>query len=581
MQQDTEVVVSLLLMDSGADVFYILGGNDAKRCLELRLEAQRIHRDGLAATLVASAQHRFGIDLRYVGIIRIDDSDPGPTVHVATAVNNLEHATTGREPLSRYQLADLSHLTGNLPPQEVFAYALEYRAASVAAHSLQTDIDVSFEKSIAFLNDRACAEAGMRGWNQYQDDSRVGVISTAQALLCHSYARTGDPLVQGAAQTLADLQNPDGGWQVRRALVGAPSSVSITESTALCLTALKAAGRSAADPTVQKGLAWLEGRQTEDGGWKTSASVEVAGVFPTAWATRVAVSFQRGECARRGAGWLRGTQNNDGGWGPVGQGRNTNDTESNSSPAYTAHAVLALIAQGVTVTDACIAKAGDYLRAAFDFTREEPWVPTSFTALIDADTHARLDFRHFATPWVLAALAEAGHDLSDRMLRDGTRSLLRMQTDRGAWRNGLTAPGDYPVWACHDALFALRNVSDVGARRMDALIETTYVQRERRVLEESFFRAISTGPSQPPQPRSSYLATAWMSLLTVAVALLILLQLGILEPPSGGSRLVQALKWLGAAVGAALAALAPPILVEEYKMRRQRRDAHPQGSDHQ
>ncbi|MGW1752072.1 prenyltransferase/squalene oxidase repeat-containing protein [Streptomyces sp. NPDC002092] len=469
-------------------------------------------------------------------------------------------------------------MAGELPTRGLFSLALERRSAEFAADDLRRSIQKAIDDSIAFLGSHSCTENGMKGWNQYQDGTRVGVISSAQALLSHSYAGVGSDVLHETAATLESLQNPDGGWQVRRALVGAASDVSITESTSFCLMALHASGRTASNPSAQRGLAWLTSMQRPDGGWSSSESGEAPNVVATAWAARVLVAFDRAEPARRGVEWLRTAQNADGGWGPVAMRQTSEDGESNSSPAYTAHAILALVALGVQPGDRAVDKACEYLDSAFDPAQEEPWVSTSFTTLVDAESYARLDFRHFATPWALSALSAAGRDLGDKTVLLGTLRLLRAQAASGAWRSGLTAPGDYPVWACHDALFALKSVTEVSSRRLDAVIMASHLRRERDVLEESVL-----SPSSPRgvarRVRSSYVTTAWMSLLTVAVILLLLVQFNVIEAAAGDSMITKIVKWGAAAVFAVVGALAPPILAEEYKIRRQGNANPPHGGE--
>lgn len=568
-------------MQQDGNAFYLAGGPGSRRCPQVSLTVHRLRRTDLRAAVVEAARSQLHIDVSYLGLIAVDELTDGFSLIVAASTGSVEGVPGGQQQLTPYHIADLTHMTGDLPAVARFEQALGRRSAEVAAGNLGVSIRKAIDNSIDYLDAHVCTEGSLKGWNQYQDGSRIGVISTAQALLSHVYAGSRDDVVEESTKTLEALQNPDGGWQVRRALVGATSEVSITESTAFCLSALHAAGRTESNEAVQRGLRWLQETQRLDGGWNSSSSGQAPHVVATALATRVLMAFKRTDVARRGADWLRTSQNVDGGWGPVAlpQGaQGTDSAESNSSPAYTAHAVIALRASGFDASERLIGKACSFLDAAFDSEREEPWASTSFTTLVDPESYARLDFRHFATPWVLAALSTVGRDLSDRTVLLGTLRLLGMQRPDGAWRSGLTAPGAFPVWACHDALFALRSVLTTSAERLDSIVLATYLTQEREALEDSLSRLISA-PGTVGRNKRSYFHTGWMSLLTVFVTLLALTQFNVIETPSTDSKLLQIGKWVIAALVAAVGALAPPILSEEYKLWRQRRISPSQGGE--
>jgi squalene cyclase len=263
--------------------------------------------------------------------------------------------------------------------------------------------------AVDYLSKHLSTEGDLKGWDQYQDGSTIGVLSTAQGLLCHVYAGNNGNVVGEAALTLERLQNPDGGWQVRRALIGEQSEISITESTCYCLWALQAAGRADLSGPTQRAVEWLERTQGAAGGWRSSPRVAETQVGPTAAAVTVLARYRRARAAARGADWLRGLQCPDGGWGPTTPpsplGRDF------TSPAYTAHVIIALLASGVSASDPVIERGCKYLEETFDGSRAEPWRSTSFNTLVDPNTSARLEFRHFATPWAIVALAMAGRGL--------------------------------------------------------------------------------------------------------------------------------------------------------------------------
>ena len=72
---------------------------------------------------------------------------------------------------------------------------------------------------------------------------------------------------------LTRQQCPSGGWAGYRSDTSVPcaatgSTAADSNSTALALSALLAAGRPATDPAVVAGLGWLDAHQTADGGWR-------------------------------------------------------------------------------------------------------------------------------------------------------------------------------------------------------------------------------------------------------------------------------------------------------------------------
>src|SRR2546423_12477479 len=112
---------------------------------------------------------------------------------------------------------------------------------SQSVQGLVERMENASRRGIELLDHNISIEDDDRGWSQYLDGSAVGALSTAQGLLAHVHAGDRGSVIEDAARTLEAIQNPDGGWQVRRALVGGPSEKSITESTCYCLWALSEA----------------------------------------------------------------------------------------------------------------------------------------------------------------------------------------------------------------------------------------------------------------------------------------------------------------------------------------------------
>jgi hypothetical protein len=267
--------------------------------------------------------------------------------------------------------------------------------------------------------------------------------------------------------------------------------------------------------------------------------------------------------------WLREAQSADGGWGvTIGIG-----DAASSSAAYTAAAVLALSRSGILPEDRAVRAGCEYLFTTFSPERPEPWESTSFTSVVDTDRHARMDFRHFATPWALAALCEAGHDLSDPVILMATRRLLHLQQPSGAWRCDQTAPDVTPIWAVHGAVYALRSVIDSSGRTLAPLIRDRCSTAERHTLENLACSMLDRRePADGPVRRNrTWLPTAWMTVLTVAVGLLVLDQTGVLDKlqsSTGAARIASALATF---LVTALSAVTPAIIAELWIRRRDQR----------
>jgi hypothetical protein len=232
--------------------------------------------------------------------------------------------------------------------------------------------------------------------------------------------------------------------------------------------------------------------------------------------------------------------------------------------------VIALLTAGLTVSDPAVRKACDYLRSRFDPARDEPWEATAHTSLINPATSARLDFRHFGTPWALAALSMAGADLGDPVILRGVDSLLRLQDAEGAWQCSLT-PGSRVMWATHDALFALRVVMDGTHGTVEPAIMAPRRSAERRELERCAEGWLGGRAGERAPSRRGWVQTAWLAVLTVVVALVTLNQLGVFSDLRTSS--VSDKFWAGLAtiVVTLIVAVLPPLAGEEYRLWRGRR----------
>ncbi|SEG80124.1 Prenyltransferase and squalene oxidase repeat-containing protein [Thermomonospora echinospora] len=516
------------------------------------------------------AAGQLDLDVDHLGLLAAEET--GPTVRLVVAAVLRARPDDAR--LRLLPVTDLRSRRRDLQYPAHFDTARSWHQAARNAPELGRRIERSLYGAVAFLERRRAEEAGHWGWEQYleQRDS-IGTMSTALGLL--ACLHTGRDRYPGTwtdrmLQTLRDMQNPDGGWQIKWALVGGTTDVSITESTCACLWAFYEAGRGPGeDEAVRRGLQWLQEQQRPGGGWPSAAVDQRSLVFPTASAVRILALYGYGEAAARGVQWLRGAQCPDGGWGATPA---VGDETVSSSPAYTAATLLALRRAGVPASERVVVAGCEYLLGSFSPDRAEPWESTSFTSVVDAERFARMDFRHFATPWALAALCECGYDLSHPVILTGTLQLLRLERPGGGWRSTLTAPDITPVWAVHGAVYGLRTVLDSSVRDLAPLVLARHHEAERRTLARLSGELVGrhAEPGRPPHVWRRRMTTVWLALLTVAVALLVLGQLGVLQAlqsDSGQDKILAGLATLVVTVGGALV---PSVLVEEYRIRRSR-----------
>jgi hypothetical protein len=569
------ISLCLILVSRSDNRFYLhtaSGGSRLCPRLEVPLPQARNERTRLQGLVSSAARKKFGFEVSYLGLLASIESAKGHEL-LAVATVDMDLAAAGRAALSPVALSETREATGAVEYGGYFDSALQWMAADVAASTLGESMRLSVDSSLDYLEKHICEEKGLRGWNQYQDGSPLGLISTAQGLLCHTHVGSHAEIVESAARTIEAMQNPDGGWQVRRALVGGPSQRSITESTSFCVWALQETGRSTENDAVHKGVAWLTGMQNPDGGWHSSLVGNESYVVATSLAVKVLASSRQAEPVARAVRWLKGVQNADGGWGPTAAPKDS--AASNSSPAYAAHALVALLDGGVPASDRAVEQGCAYLRNSFESTHEEPWSSTSSNALIDPETYARMDFRHFATPWALAALSRAGYGLNNHHVLLGVRRLLQLQQPSGAWRCGLTAPQAFPIWAAHDALLALKYVGLATSQSISPVVLEHYKEQECRALEDAVVRISQySSTASEKKTRKQYFSTAWMSTLTLLIAVLALNATGVLKTLGEDSGVHRAAAGALTVVVALVSALAPHIVAEEYKMWRERRAHH-------
>lgn len=147
--------------------------------------------------------------------------------------------------------------------------------------------------------------------------------------------------------------------------------------------------------------------------------------------------------------WFTRVQNNDYGWGF--------SSEDASNVAATAFGTLALVDKyyrgklGVPVTDRTVTSATKFLYENVGNTRKVVYEPN-----VGGDFE--YPFHHFATPWVLSALVQAGYPIYDSALWNELLYLLSLRFESGGWSE---SPNIRPtVWATHNTLHLFKSLVD-------------------------------------------------------------------------------------------------------------------------
>lgn len=400
------------------------------------------------------------------------------------------------------------------------------------------------DRVFQLLRERMAEKDGLIGWTQFLTGESVGVLSTAQGILTFLEAGSPGHNVESNLETLRKLQNPDGGWPVRRALIG-HSERSITESTVYSLWALSRAGTDLQDPAILRGIEWLEQAQLKDGGWGSTSAPSRPRIYPTAFASQyLAEAAGNTAAVKQAVNWLREAQNPDGGWGPL---KASDPTRPRGSTAvHTARAILALLASGIDSTDTSIDGGVRYLRSSLRAGDTEPWPSTSEVETVDED--AALDFRHFTTPWVICALLDSGAPIGDPVVTAGIQWLLAEQHTLGYWSSQL-APGQTPMWATFDALHALSKVRDTALGRISDLFDADAKSIELDFAWTSYFLALDQIRSD--ENWRSYRRIGWMYAWNAALTFVVVLLLLYRSPLS------SSLSTAGKILGSALIGLVP------------------------
>ena len=270
-------------------------------------------------------------------------------------------------------------------------------------------------------------------------------------------------LVKSARWVLDEEIRGPGDWQVRRphtdpggwAFEFDNDNYPDTDDTAEVLLALRRV-KIDSRPAVERGLRWLTGMQSRDGGWgafdadNTRALVnklpfcDFGAVIdpPSADVTAhiieafAAEGLATSEACRRGVIWLLKNQEPDGSW----YGR------WGANYVYgTGAAVPALIAAGVQKSKPCIRGAVAWLQA---HQNDDGGWGEDLRSYDDPALAGQGESTASQTAWALLALLAAGENTSDAARR-GVQWLVDTQDERGTWAEpqftGTGFPGDFYI----------------------------------------------------------------------------------------------------------------------------------------
>jgi prenyltransferase beta subunit len=444
----------------------------------------------LGARIEAAALVSFGLPVKFVGVLSLVGTD----LYVMVTMDRPSpHAELD---VSIFSLVELQISGMSADIVHVFQDAVDYAFAKWLAGAMNTRIQHAMVRSVDYIEQAFTIEDGRPGWSQDFQKRTVGVLSSAQGLLALAYASAERECREPALRCLEKAQNWDGGWRVQHALTGQPTDISIVESTYFCLSALVEAGRPVDGQMVSSGVAWLLATERESGGWGASERAERSQVIATAFAIRILARLGYLQAMARGLTWLRSAQNANGGWGFLCRDDSGRDT---ASVAPTAHAVISLLAAGVPIDDQAVCRAVSYIRDSFDWTgNDAPWRSTSWQTSVDEKSC--LPFRHYATPWALAALVMAGGDLGEPLMQRAVHRFLLLQDEDGSWSDPTFAQQQY-LWAVHDAVFALRTIATYWGTNLSPAILSGCANKMQLALESILLSMASRGPQRSSRTR--------------------------------------------------------------------------------
>jgi squalene-hopene/tetraprenyl-beta-curcumene cyclase len=250
------------------------------------------------------------------------------------------------------------------------------------------------------------------------------------------------------------VRRPDlapGGWAFEFANAGYPD----TDDTAEVVLALRRTDRPGVRAAVDRGVAWMIGMQSQDGGWGAFDADNTRQIItqlpfcdfgavidpPSADVTAHIVEALAADglagspAARRGVRWLLREQEQDGSWfGRWG-----------ANHVYGTGAVVpALIAAGVPASDLSVRRAVRWLRQVQN--ADGGW-GEDLRSYVDANWRGRGESTASQTAWALLALLAAGERGDE--VRRGVEWLVDTQRPDGTWDEpyftGTGFPGDFYI----------------------------------------------------------------------------------------------------------------------------------------
>lgn len=250
----------------------------------------------------------------------------------------------------------------------IAAYALG-EAESAPASVMTRSVDWLLTKEVRRKGDWSVKRPHTEpsGWYfEFANEFYPDIDDTAMVLLGMSHGEATNPEAQKACTVraikwLIDMQGKDGGWaafdvdnnwealsHVPFADHNAMLDPSCPDITGRVLEALCLYGVAQDSPAVQRGVEFLLRTQEQDGSWYGRWGVNyVYGAFLALRGLRAAGVSDREACVLRAGEWLRSIQNADGGWGEsCASYDNECFTPAPSTPSQTAWAILGLLASG-------------------------------------------------------------------------------------------------------------------------------------------------------------------------------------------------------------------------------------------
>jgi len=242
----------------------------------------------------------------------------------------------------------------------------------------------------------------------YPDLDDTAFVLIALKGVCYPDRARMDSAVEAALTWLAAMQNRDGGWgafdrdndcailtQVPFADHNAMIDPSSADVTARVLECFGYFGRTADDPMVARGLAYLRREQTADGSWYGRWGVNY--IYGTSGVLRAAEALAIGSSAwcQRAVAWLRSVQNRDGGFGETCASYADPDRKGRgpSTPSQSAWAIIGLLS-GENAADPAVVRAVEYLldsQDAFGTWHEDATTGTGFPQVFYLKYHL---YRH-------------------------------------------------------------------------------------------------------------------------------------------------------------------------------------------